>query len=61
MVVLGILGIIEGVLVCIAGAVSIGSCTDPQNNYKNGTFLGCSIFACCLSVVGIGFFSAGLW
>ena len=59
--ILGICGIIEGLLVvCIAGAVGIASCIDPQSHYKNAKFMGCSICVCCLSVVGIGFFSAGL-
>ena len=56
----GFYGIIEGVLVCVAGTVGIGSCTDPQSHYRNGKFKGYSICACCLSGVAIGFFSAGM-
>ena len=58
--VLGIYGIIEGVLVCVAGTVGIGSCIDPQRYYRNEKFKGCSVCACCLSGVGIGFFSAAM-
>ena len=53
---LGIFGIVEGALICVAGALGIASYKDPQNYYKNGCHMGFSILACCVSVLGILFF-----
>ena len=53
---LGIYGIIAGILVCIAGTFGFGSHKDPQSCIG----IGCSICVCCLSVVGIAFFSAAM-
>ena len=57
---LGIVGIVLGALICVAGALGIASCKDPQNHCKNGFHMAFSIIACCASVVGIGFFSIGV-
>ena len=56
-VILGIVGIVAGAVICVAGALGIISCKDPQNHCKNGLHMAFCILACCASVVGIGFFS----
>ena len=56
----GIVGIVGGALIFVAGALGIASCKDPQNHCKNGFHMAFCIVACFASVVGIGFFSAGL-
>ena len=58
--ILGIVGIVAGAVICVAGALGIVSCKDPQNHCKNGIHMAFCILACCASVVGIGFFSAGV-
>lgn len=57
---IGIVGIVGGPLISVAGAVGIVSYKDPENHCKNGLRMAFSIFACCVSVVGIGFFSTGV-
>ena len=56
----GIVGIVGGAVICVAGALGIASCKDPQNHCKNGFHMAFCIVACCTSVIGIGFFSAGM-
>ena len=56
----GIVGIIGGPLIFVAGVVGIVSYKDPQNYCKNGLHMAFSILACCVSVVGAGFFSEGV-
>ena len=57
---IGYVGIVGGTLISVDGAVGIASYKDPENHCKNGLRMAFSILACCVSVVGIGFFSTGV-
>ena len=57
---IGIVGIVGGTLTSVAGAVGIVSYKDPENHCKNGLRMAFAILACCVSAVGIGFFSTGV-
>ena len=57
---IGYVGIVGGTLISVDGAVGIVSYKDPENHCKNGLRMAFSILACCVSVVGIGFFSTGV-
>ena len=56
----GFVGIVGGTLIFVAGGVGIVLYKDPQNYSKNLSRMAFSILACCVSVVGIGFFSEGV-
>ena len=51
----GILAIVAGAIFCITGVLGIMSYKDQRNHTKNGTHMGFSITACCISVVAIFF------
>ena len=53
----GIVRIVGGTLIFVAGGVGIVSYKDPQNYNKNALCMAFSILACCVSVVRAGFFS----
>lgn len=57
---LGGLGIAGGILTCVAGAIGVVSYKAPQNHCKAGLHLLFSSLACCVSVVGIIFFTFGV-
>ena len=56
----GFVGIVGGTLIFVAGGAGIVLYKDPQNYSKNLSRMAFSILACCVSVVGIGFFSEGV-
>ena len=56
----GIVGIIAGTSTFVDGVVGILLYKDLQNYCKNELHMAFSILACCVSVVGVGFFSEGV-
>ena len=52
---IGIVGIVCGVIICVAGALGIISYKDRNNQSKNAFYIAFSIIACCVSIVGIYF------
>ena len=52
---IGILGIVGGVIIFVAGALGIISYKDRNNQSKTAFHLAFSIMACCVSIMGIYF------
>ena len=56
---IGIVGIVGGVIISVAGTLGIVSYKDHKNQSKNAFHMAFSVIACCVSIVGI-YFSASI-
>lgn len=54
---IGVVGIVGGVIISVAGTLGIVSYKDHKNQSKNAFHMAFSVIACCVSIVGI-YFSA---
>ena len=52
---IGIVGIVGGVIISVAGTLGIVSYKDHKNQSKNAFHMAFSVIACCVSIVGIHF------